>query len=342
MGGDNAPRAMVEGAVSAVNSLNANIILVGKGEEILKAFKDLNISDLPSGIEIADAPDVISMHDDPTAAIRTMKNSSMVVALNMLKNGDGDAMLSAGSTGALLSGATLILRRIKGVRRAALAPIMPAILSNAILIDCGANVECFPEMLQQFAYMGSAYAKLVLGKPSPRVGLLNNGTEETKGPALQQETYKLLTDDSRIGKINFIGNVEARDIFDGTIDVIVADGFSGNILLKTIEGMGLFMLKTLKNLLTSGKKSALAGLMLKRNLTEFKREMDYAETGGGVLLGVTKPVIKAHGSSDGNAIFNAIRQAVMCAQSGYVDAIAELLQNQSNSTNSNSITGDTE
>jgi glycerol-3-phosphate acyltransferase PlsX len=343
MGGDNAPGAMVEGAVIAAESLNANIVLVGKGEEILKSLRNLKIGDLPSGIEIADAPDVISMRDDPTAAIRSMKNSSMVVALNMLKDGGGDALLSAGSTGALLAGSTLILRRISGVRRAALAPIMPAAFSNAILIDCGANVDCSPEMLRQFAYMGGLYAKLVLGKSYPRIGLLNNGTEEGKGPELQRDTYRLLEEDDKNGKINFVGNIEARDIFDGAIDVIVSDGFSGNILLKTIEGMGMFTLKTLKSLLTGSKKVALAGLMLKDSFAEFKRDVDYTETGGAVLLGVTKPVIKAHGSSNGNAAFNAIRQAVTCARSGYVDAIAEMLRNRPNPdnfTNSESTTGD--
>jgi len=316
MGGDNSPIAPVEAAAMAASQLGVEIVLVGRGEEILEAMTSLGVSDIPKGIEIVNANDLIDMHDDPTNAIRTKRNSSMVVALHMLKDGNGDGLVSAGSTGALLTGATLIVKRIKGVRRAALAPILPDAIGNRIIIDCGANVECNPEMLLQFAELGYCYAKHVMSKDNPKVGLLNIGEEETKGTPLYRDTYVLLKNSKNI---NFVGNIEARELFLSDIDVVVCDGFSGNILLKTMEGMGLFAFRMLKEIVSKSTKSKIAALMLKNDLLKMKSSMDYAEVGGSVLLGVRKPVIKAHGSSDARALYNAIRQAARYAESNFID-----------------------
>lgn len=243
----------------------------------------------------------------------------MVVALNLLKDGAGDAVVSAGSTGALLTGATLIIRRIKGIRRAALAPALPNLGAGALLIDCGANAECTPEQLLQFAYMGDLYAKRMLGIESPRVALLNNGTEEHKGTPMHQETYQLL----QKAELRFVGNVEGSDVLFGDVDVIVTDGFSGNILLKTIEGTAKFLLKNIKAVLTSGLKNKVAALMVKKDIGELKKMMDPNETGGTALLGISKPVIKAHGSSEASAVVNAIRQAAQFARSDFIRTTEE-------------------
>ncbi|MDR2605834.1 MAG: phosphate acyltransferase PlsX [Oscillospiraceae bacterium] len=318
MGGDNAPLAPVEAAALAASALDTDVVLVGRGEEILKAMTQLGMSDIPQRVEITNANDVIDMHEDPTNAIRTKRNSSMVVALNMLKDGEGKALVSAGSTGALLTGATLIVKRIKGIRRAALAPTLPSAAGTRIIIDSGANIECTPEMLLQFGELGYAYAKNVMEKASPKVGLLNIGEEDTKGTPLHKSAYALLKE---CKSINFIGNVEARDVFLRDVDVIVCDGFSGNVLLKSLEGMGLYMSKLLKEILTKNARTKLAAAMVKKDILAMRRQMDYAEVGGSILLGVQKPVIKAHGSSDARALFNAIGQAVKCANSGFINDI---------------------
>ena len=246
MGGDNAPQAPVMGAIQANREYGMDIILVGRGEEILKTLASNGISDLPSGVEIAHASEVVEMCDDPATAFRKKKDSSLTVGLNLLKEGAGDAFLSAGSTGALLSGATLVVKRIKGIRRAALAPVVPTGNGGAVLIDCGANAECPPEYMLQFAYMGSYYAEKVLGRPKPKVGLLNIGAEPSKGTALQTTVYPMLEAAGEAGRINFIGNVEAREAVEGAVDVIVSDGYSGNIYLKTMEGTGLFLAREIK------------------------------------------------------------------------------------------------
>ena len=275
-----------------------------------------------AGVSILPAADVIGMEDDQTALLKTKKESSMAVALRALKDGAGDALVSAGSTGALLVGATMIVRRIPGIRRAALAPLLPTAQGNALLIDCGANVECTPEYLLQFATMGAHYMQSVLGVAQPRVGLLNNGAEEHKGMPLQQETYQLL----KTAPVNFIGNIEGRDVPLGAADVIVADGFTGNILLKTMEGVGLFFAGELKSIFLKNAASKLAALLVRDGIRSFKKKMDYNETGGAPLLGIAKPVIKAHGSSKAKTFESAIAQAVTYVEQGVIDKIARSVE----------------
>ena len=323
MGGDNAPMAAVEGAVIAAREFDTGIILTGRVEEILKCFEALGEKELPRGIEIADAPEVVEMEDDPASVIRTKPDSSMAVGLKMLRDGAADAMVSAGSTGALLSGATLITKRIRGIRRAALAPFLPNKGDGVLLIDCGANAECNPEYLLQFAFMGSYYAKTMLGFESPSVGLLNIGAEETKGTELQRGSYALLRAAGDAGRINFVGNVEAREVMLGACDVIVTDGFSGNIFLKGMEGVGMFIMSEVKNVFMKSKKTKIAAAMVKDELSALKKKMDPSEIGGTALLGISKPVIKAHGSSDAYAIRSAIMQAINTAKSGVTALIEE-------------------
>ena len=312
MGGDHAPQAPVLGAVQAAKDFGAQITLVGKGEEILEIMRSNGIQDLPQGIEIANADEVVDMHDDPANVIRKKKNSSMVIGLKMVADGEGDAFISAGSTGALLSGATLIVKRVKGIRRAAMGPVMPNKAGGkTVILDCGANAECTPEFLLQFGLVGSLYAKKYLGVAQPKVGLLNIGTEDTKGTPLQKEAYALLTDASQRGLINFVGNVEARDVPLGAVDVIVCDGFSGNVLLKSIEGTAMFMGSLMKHRIF--KRNIFAGigyLFCKPGVDEVMKMLDYREIGGTQFLGIKKPVIKAHGASDALAFRNAVKQAM--------------------------------
>lgn len=321
MGGDNAPVSNVRGALAAAKEYKAEIVLVGRGEEILKVLADDGISELPAGVEIAHADQVVTMEDNPATAFKEKKDSSLTIGLTMLRDGKGDAFVSAGSTGALLSAATLITKRIKGIRRAALAPVLPG--SGAVLIDCGATAECTPEYLLQYAFMGSYYAGHALGKPEPRVGLLNIGTEPTKGTALQIETYALLKEAAAEGRINFVGNVEAREAVEGAVDVIVTDGYAGNIMLKTMEGTGLLLVRELKKVFLKNLKSKIAALMVKDGIKNMKKMMDSNEVGGTALLGISKPVIKAHGSSNDYAIKNAIGQAIQVANSGIIEDIEE-------------------
>ena len=323
MGGDNAPKAPVMGAIQANREYGVDIILVGRGEEILKTLADNGISDLPAGVEIAHASEVVEMCDNPATAFREKKDSSLTVGLNLLKSGAGDAFVSAGSTGALLGGATLLVKRIKGIRRAALAPVIPTGNGGAVLIDCGANAECPPEYLLQFAYMGSYYAEHVLGRPEPKVGLLNIGVEPTKGTSLQTTVYPMLKKAADEGRINFVGNIEAREAVEGAVDVIVSDGYSGNIFLKTMEGTGLFLARELKKMFTKNLFTKLAALLVSGGIRNIKKIMDSSEVGGTALVGIAKPVIKAHGSSDAYAIQNAIRQAKQYVSSGIIENIAE-------------------
>ena len=326
MGGDHAPEAPVKGALDAVKEYGVEVVLVGRGEAILSVLKENGISEVPAGVEIAHADQVIEMCDNPATAFKEKKDSSLTIGLNMVKEGKGDAFVSAGSTGALLSAATLLTKRIKGIRRAALAPVIPTSKGSAILIDCGATAECTPEYLLQFAFMGSYYAEQALGCPEPKVGLLNIGVEPSKGTDLQRETYALLEEAGKEGRINFVGNIEAREAVLGGVDVIVADGYSGNIFLKTVEGAGLFMARELKKMFKKSLITKLAALMVKSGIMEFKKRLDSGEVGGTALLGISKPVIKAHGSSDAYAIKNAIRQAVAFANSGIIENITENIE----------------
>ena len=316
MGGDNAPLAPVLGAVEAAKTFGAQITLVGRGEEILKTLKDNGILEMPAGVSIADAEEVVDMHDDPASVCRKKKNSSMVVGLKMLADGEGDAFISAGSTGALLSGATLIVKRVKGIRRAAMGPCMPNKAGGkTVLLDCGANAECTPEFLLQFGIVGSLYAKKNLGLNNPRVGLLNIGTEDTKGTPLQKEAHALLTAAHEKGLVNFIGNIEGRDVLLGEVDVVVCDGFSGNVLLKSIEGTAMFMGSLMKNkIFKRNFLSKIGYLFCKPGVDEVVKMMDYREIGGTQFLGIKKPVIKAHGSSDALAFRNAVKQAMEAAE----------------------------
>ena len=323
MGGDNAPAEIVKGAIEAVREYNIDITLVGRENEVRACLKNEHAEELGARVKVVNADEVVEMEDDPSTVLRTKKNSSMAVALTMLHDGEGDACISAGSTGALLAGATLIVKRVKGIRRAALAPVLPNGGKGAMLIDCGANVECTPEYLLQFAYMGSFYARTIMGCPKPRIGLLNVGAEDTKGSALQKETFALLKEADTAGNINFIGNVEARYIFFDTVDVVITDGFSGNIMLKSIEGTAKFVSVNLKALLMSGVKSKLGALLVKSKLGELKKILDPSEIGGTAMLGITKPVIKAHGSSDARAVKNAINQAICFTRSGIAEEIAK-------------------
>ena len=310
MGGDNAPAAPVLGAIDAAKLYGTQITLVGQGEAILKVMKDNGINTLPEGMAIADAEDVVDMHDDPASVIHKRKNSSMVVGLKMLADGEGDAFISAGSTGALLTGATLLVKRVKGIRRAAMGPAMPNKAGGkTVILDCGANAECTPEFLLQFGLVGSLHAKASFGIENPRVGLLNIGTEDSKGTPLQKEAYAMLQNAAEQGLINFVGNVEARDVPLGAVDVVACDGFAGNVLLKSIEGTAMFMGSLMSRMFKKNLLSKLAALLVMKDIKAFKKLLDYREIGGTQFLGIKKPVIKAHGSSDRLAFCNAVRQA---------------------------------
>lgn len=320
MGGDNAPEAVVKGAVAAAGDLGGEIVLVGREAEVKKYLAACG-GDRLSNITVVNASEVVTMEDDPTRACQRKKDSSMAVALRMLKNGEGDAVVSAGSTGALLSGATLIVKRIRGIRRAAMGPVLPNGGKGVLLMDCGATADCTPEYLLQFAYMGSFYAERILGCEKPRVALLNVGTEDTKGGELQKAAFALLKQAGDEGRIHFIGNAEGCDVLTGRMDVLVTDGFAGNVMLKTIEGAAKFMFKQLKGVFYSSTKNKLAALAIKKDLAGMKAMLDPSEVGGTAMLGIAKPVIKAHGSSDDRAIYNAVRQAIACAKADVAGAI---------------------
>ena len=317
MGGDNAPKAVVKGAVRAKKELGVDIVLVGIEDRVKECLR----AEGCENIEVINAAEIITMNDDPSTATRRKKDSSMAVALKMLSDGKGDAVVSAGSTGALLTGATLTVKRIKGIRRAAMAPVLPAGEHGVMLIDCGANVECTAEYLLQFAFMGSFYAKKIMGCENPRVGLLNVGTEPEKGGELQHQAFALLDNASKEGRINFIGNVEGTDVFSGKVDVVVTDGFTGNVLLKTTEGVIKFLMGSLKGVFYKSTVNKLAAAVLKKDLAAMKKSMDVNEVGGTALIGISKPVIKAHGSSDERSIFAAIRQAVSFVNADVINDI---------------------
>ncbi len=317
MGGDHAPQEIVKGALRAKQELGVELTLVGQKEAILSCLA----GEMKDGINIVDAREVITMEDEPSTATRRKKESSMAVALRLLKDGEGDAVVSAGSTGALLTGATLTVKRIRGIRRAALAPVLPAGEHGIMLIDCGANVECTAEYLLQFAFMGSFYAKKLMKIETPRIGLLNVGTEDTKGGELQHQSFALLKQAHEEGRICFVGNIEGTDVFSGAADVVVTDGFTGNVLLKSTEGVIKYMMQALKDVFYQSTKNKLAAAVLKNDLAKMKRSMDVNEVGGTALVGISKPVIKAHGSSNAASFFAAIRQAKLFAESGIIEDI---------------------
>ncbi len=323
-GGDNAPLEIIKGAAQAVADYGHNIILTGD-ETILRdmAAKEGIALD---GIEIVHCTDVITMEDHPKSILREHKESSMAVALRLLAEGKGDALVSAGSTGALLMGATFIVKRIKGISRPALAPIVPSDQGPFMLIDCGANADCRPEMLLQFAHMGSIYVShMFADKKNPRVGLLNVGTEDTKGGELQHATFPLLKESG----LNFVGNIEARDVPAGVVDVVVADGFNGNILLKTLEGTVDMLMKNIKSAFLSSFRTKIGALLVKPAVKIIKKKLSASEHGGAVLLGVNRPVVKSHGNADAKAIANAVRVAADFAACGVVEEIARVMAKDS-------------
>lgn len=319
-GGDNAPLEVIKGAAEAVAKLDVDVTLTGNESIIKKTAEENGIS--LDRISIIHTESVIDIHEEPTEVIKGKSDCSMAVGLKALAEGKGDAFVSAGSTGALVVGATFIAKRLKGIKRAALAPILPTAKGHVILMDGGANVDCRPEMLLQFGIMGSCYMERVMGLKSPKVGLLNVGAEDTKGREMDIEAYKLLKD----APLDFYGNLEARELPFGVCQVAVSDGFTGNIALKLYEGMGSFFAGELKGMLTSGLSGKLAALMIMPKVKAFKKKLDYTEVGGAVLMGISKPVIKAHGSSNAKAFYNAVRQAKNCVDGKVIEAISQSLE----------------
>lgn len=321
MSGDNAPQALVSGCVMAAKEFGQEYVLVGQEDILRDLLNKEGAENLP--ITIRNATEVVDMHDDPARVLRRKKDSSMAVAFRMLAEGEGDALVSAGNTGAQLSGATLIVKRIRGIRRAALPTLLPTKTGKVLLIDSGANTECTPEYLLQFAFMGSFYMQKVVGVDKPRVGLINNGAEDTKGDPLRKEAYALLKQAGDEGRIHFVGNVEGSDIMLGTCDVAVTDGFTGNVVLKTIEGAAKFLGSGIKKVFLTNTRTKLGYLFVKPQLKSFMAVMDSSEVGGAPFLGVSKPVFKAHGSSDARAIRSAVMQAIRYVEGDVVKTIQE-------------------
>ena len=326
MGGDNAPDANIKGALKAINQIQADITLIGKEEVIrqkIKEFTGKEMEEVSPRFKIKNATETIEMEDQPTMAIKHKKDSSMVVGFKMLKEGEGDVFISAGNSGALLAGATLLVGRIKGIDRPALAGILPAYKSQLLLIDSGSNTNCKPINLLQFAQMSTIYLRNTFGIEHPAIGLLNIGTEETKGNELVKESYQLLKEKSKELDINFVGNVEGRDAFSGKIDAIVTDGFTGNVFLKAVEGLGKFVKRTLSESLTQNLLSKIAAVPCLPAINRFKKTMDYKSYGGALFLGVKKPVVKAHGSSDEKLFEFTIKQAEKFVDNKAVERMIE-------------------
>ena len=325
MGGDNAPEATIKGAVKAINEISSEIILVGNEEIINKKVKELygkdSIKEISERLIIRHTTEEITMEDIPTQAIKHKKDSSMVVGFRLLKEGEGDVFVSAGNSGALLTGATLLVGRIKGVDRPAMAPMLPSYKKGVMLMDAGANTNCKPINLLQFAQMANIYLQKIYNIEKPAIGLLNIGTEETKGNDLVKESYNLLKEEAEKSGINFVGNIEGRDAFTGKIDAVITDGFTGNVFLKTTEGLGKLVKRTLTESLKKNIFSMLCALPAMPAIKRFSKTMDYKEYGGALFLGVKQPVVKAHGSSDEKLFYYTIKQAENFAKSGTVDII---------------------
>ena len=319
MGGDHAPAEVVRASVRAVQDFDIKVLLVGKEDAIKRELANCKYNS--DRIIVHHAEEVITNDESPTKAIKAKKDSSMVVGFKLLKEGKGDAFVSAGSTGALLAGALLLIGRIKGVDRPALTPVLPTDKGCTLLVDAGANTNCKPENFLQFGIMGSAYMKKVLGVAKPRVGLVNVGTEEGKGTDVVKSSYTLLEN----APLHFIGNIEAREIPKGDVDVIVCDGFVGNVILKLFEGMGMTFYANMKALFTKNIFTYLAAILVKSGLKAFKKKMDYSEYGGAPLLGIDGVVIKAHGSSDSQAFYSAIRQTKVFVETGVIEEIKEYI-----------------
>jgi glycerol-3-phosphate acyltransferase PlsX len=322
MGNDNGPEVMVEGAKQAMSvNDDLNIIFVGNKEKIDKLLKD----SYKDRITVINATEEITNNESPVKAIRTKKDASLVKGMNLLKEGKGDAIISAGSTGALLAGAVFIVGRLKGIQRAALTTVYPTKNKPSLLLDIGANVDCKPEFLEQFAIMGSVYADKILNRKNPKIGLANIGAEAKKGNSLVKEAYDKLID---LDNINFIGNIEVRDLMKGEVDVIVCDGFVGNVILKTTEGTALTIFDLLKETFLSKTIYKIGALLLKSGLKTFKRKFDYSEYGAAPLLGVKAPVFKAHGSSNSKSIKNAILCAVDYLNKDIINTIQKEIERE--------------
>lgn len=327
MGGDNAPDATIKGAVRAIKEIESEIILVGNEDIINSKIKEFygkdNISEISDRIKIHNTTETIEMEDIPTQAIKHKKDSSMVVGFRLLKEEEGDVFISAGNSGALLTGATLLVGRIKGVDRPAMAPMLPSYKKGLLLMDAGANTNCKPLNLLQFAQMANIYLQKIHNIEKPVIGLLNIGTEETKGNELTRESYNLLKEKAEEYNINFVGNVEGREAFSGEIDAIITDGFTGNVFLKTVEGLGKFVKKSLTENLKRNVFTMLGALPAMPSIKKFAKSMDYKEYGGALFLGVKKPVVKAHGSSDEYLFYFTIKQAERFVKSNAVEVMKE-------------------
>ena len=319
-GGDNAPLEIVKGAAAASKEFGVDITLTGDETVINRVILENRLV-FAGDLQIVDTKDVISMHDDPTSLLKAHSESSMALAFKELAEGRADAFVSAGSTGAIVVGGTLIVKRIKGVKRPALGGLIPSPNGHYLFMDMGANAECRPEMLEQFGIMASVYLENVEGVKNPKIGLLNIGTEDTKGTELQKEAYKLLSE----APINFVGNIESREMPKGECDAVITDGFTGNIALKLIEGTAITFFKLVKRALYKNIFNKLAALVIKKDLYSLKAMMDSSEVGGAPLLGVRGAVIKAHGSSDAKAIKNAVKQAIIYTEKGVTEKISQNL-----------------
>ena len=327
MGGDNAPDAVIKGAVKASKEIDSEIILIGNQDIInakVKEFYDKDsISEISDKIKIKHTTESIEMEDIPTVAIKHKKDSSMVVGFKMLKEGEGDVFISAGNSGALLTGATLLVGRIKGIDRPAIAPMLPAYKKSFMLMDAGANTNCKPLNLVQFAQMSTIYLRTTFGIEKPKIGLLNIGTEETKGNDLVKDTYNLLKEHSDEYGINFVGNVEGRDCFSGEVDAVITDGFTGNVFLKTTEGLGKLVKRNLTESLKRNLLTTISAIPCLPAIKRFSKTMDYKEYGGALFLGVKKPVVKAHGSSDEYLFYFTLKQAENFVKSGAVEKMKD-------------------
>lgn len=318
-GGDNAPLEIIKGCAIAAEEFGVDILLTGKESVIRETAKKNQIS--LNRIEIADCSEVITMEDEANAVLKTKKDSSMAVGLRLLNEGKGDAFISAGNSGALCVGATLAVKRIKGIKRAAFAPVLPSDTGFFMLLDGGANVDCRPEMLYQFALMGSVYMEKVMHVSNPRVGLANVGVEEHKGTELYKDAYQLLKESS----LNFIGNVEGRDIPKGVCDVVVSDGFAGNMILKTYEGVAITLMKQMKHMFTNSVKGKMAAALVMKDLKDLKEKFNYNAYGGAPILGASKPVFKAHGDSKAVTLRNAIKLSIDYVSGKAIDEITSAL-----------------
>lgn len=323
MGGDNAPKSNVEGCVNAIKEYGVDIIITGDKEILEKEFSKYDFD--KSKLEIIHTTEVVTNEDKPVEAIRSKKDSSMVVALKLVKEKKADAVISAGNTGALLTGGLLVVGRIKGIDRPCLCPAIPNVKMGMTLIaDGGANADCKPINLVQFAGMSNIYAKKVLGLTSPKIAIANIGSEEGKGNDITKKSYEEI----KKLDLNFIGNIEARDLINGVTDIIVCDGFTGNILLKSAEGVAMSVMKLIKETLLSSTKGKIGAMFIKNDMQKLKSMMDYSEYGGAPLLGVNGGVIKAHGSSDSVAIKNAINQGIKFAKGNVLEDIKSFVQTE--------------